>query len=394
MKNKITCYLVRDMLPQYAEDLLSPESKKDIEEHLNECEDCRGVYKQMTSTEPEFNENIPEVDHLKKIRNRRRNLIIASAVVIALILAGAVISNRINAAKATVNYDAASQTMVIYGKDDTNIKLPKSVNDAKELDAQFDVFHAKVHLPVLRTEEMAMEDFLPDYLGRTNESIKFIRNYMQENCNNSGLADRASKYVELSVMGGDAYTWSEEEDRIELDIGRFYWHREELYILSLLGSKSVQWQQLGYAWYLGTCVDPYNETLAIENFGVTEDYKPRDAFIRGGGTDEVVPENNRILYDAISYVCLTEGMNWGTAYESMPLSKTAVYSGPTKANLPGNDMSVLMAASFIAYLSDQHGFSEVSDFCFGEKSFEDAFGMDYQKAYENWTGWILETYGE
>ena len=87
-------------------------------------------------------------------------------------------------------------------------------------------------------------------------------------------------------------------------------------------------------------------------------------------------------------------MNWGTAYESMPLSKTAVYSGPTKAKLPGNDMSVLMAASFIAYLSDQHGFAEVSDFCFGEKSFEGAFGMDYQKAYEDWTGWILETYGE
>ena len=68
--------------------------------------------------------------------------------------------------------------MVIYGKDDTDLKLPKTVNEATELDAQFENFHLKIHLPILRTGEEDLASYLPGYLGRTNESIKFIRNYL------------------------------------------------------------------------------------------------------------------------------------------------------------------------------------------------------------------------
>ena len=57
-------------------------------------------------------------------------------------------------------------------------------------------------------------------------------------------------------------------------------------------------------------------------------------------------------------------------------------------------MSVSMATSFIAYLADQYGFSAVSDFCFGGKTFKKTFGIDYQSAYDSWTKWIIETYGD
>ena len=57
-------------------------------------------------------------------------------------------------------------------------------------------------------------------------------------------------------------------------------------------------------------------------------------------------------------------------------------------------MSVAMATSFIAYLSDQYGFGKVSDFCFGMGSFEQTFGTDYQSAYDSWAEWIMTTYGE
>ena len=307
MSKKLPCYIVRDMLPQYAEDLLSPESAEDIKQHLDDCEECREIYRQMTGAEPEIlEEDVREVDYLKKVRKNRRGIIIAAAVIVALIACGALINSRIQAAKATINYDEASKTMVIYGKDDTDIKIPKTVNEANELDAQFDSFHVKVSLPILRTGGASLQEYLPKYLGRTNESLKFIREYMKENCENEGLIERADKYVDLSVMSQNEYVWSELEDRIELEIGAYYWHREEMYVLSLLGSKNVQWKHLGYAWYLGACIDPYSETFDISFSDHMDELPYFEAYTRGGGTKEPGPRNYKILSDAISYMCLTE----------------------------------------------------------------------------------------
>jgi len=396
MSKKLPCYIVRDMLPQYAEDLLSQESAEDIKQHLDDCEECREIYRQMTGAEPEIlEEDVREVDYLKKVRKNRRGIIIAAAVIVAMIVCGAFINSRIQAAKATINYDESSKTMVIYGKDDTDIKIPKAVNDANELDAQFDSFHLKVSLPILRTGGASLQEYLPEYLGRTNESLKFIRNYMRENCGSEGLNERADKYVDISIMAQKGYTWSELEDRIELEIGAFYWHREEMYVLSLLGSKNVQWKQLGYAWYLGSCLDPYSEVFSISFSNNMEELPYYEAYIRGGGTKEPTPGNYKILNDAVSFMCLTEKLPDGTPYEVSPLKNTALYSAPAKApEDPGDEMSVAMATSFIAYLSDKYGFGKVSDFCFGMDSFEQSFGTDYQSAYDSWAEGILTTYGE
>ncbi|MCQ2405383.1 MAG: zf-HC2 domain-containing protein [Clostridia bacterium] len=38
---KLTCHIVRDLLPLYVEDLCEPETAADIREHLAECEHCR-----------------------------------------------------------------------------------------------------------------------------------------------------------------------------------------------------------------------------------------------------------------------------------------------------------------------------------------------------------------
>ncbi|MBR5739938.1 MAG: zf-HC2 domain-containing protein, partial [Firmicutes bacterium] len=259
--NKLPCYIVRDMLPQYAEDLLGEESKRDIEQHLEECQDCKELYRQMTSPEPEIEVDTAEVDYLKKVKKNRSRIITAAIVIVALVAVGAFVNSRIQAAKATFNFDEASKTLVIYGKDDTDIKIPKTIHEATELDAQFDTFHLKVHLPFLRNGDTVLEDYLPAYLGRTNESLKFLRDYLKEHSNNEGLIERAEKFVDLSIAGIDDYSWSEQDDRIELKVGDYYWHREEVYVLSLLGKKSVQWKQLGYAWYVGACIDPYNETI-------------------------------------------------------------------------------------------------------------------------------------
>ena len=78
--NKLPCYIVRDMLPQYAEDLLTEDSKKDVEQHLAECEDCSELYRQMTSPEPEFEVDTAEVDPRTMESKRVRGLYFAGEI--------------------------------------------------------------------------------------------------------------------------------------------------------------------------------------------------------------------------------------------------------------------------------------------------------------------------
>ena len=45
--SKLKCSIVEDLMPRYIEDLLNEETKKDIELHLDECEDCKEVYDEL-----------------------------------------------------------------------------------------------------------------------------------------------------------------------------------------------------------------------------------------------------------------------------------------------------------------------------------------------------------
>lgn len=44
MKNSIECNLVKDLLQLYRDDLVSEESRKLVEEHLNQCNECSNSY--------------------------------------------------------------------------------------------------------------------------------------------------------------------------------------------------------------------------------------------------------------------------------------------------------------------------------------------------------------
>ena len=396
MTEKLSCHVVQDLLPQYAEHLLSEESEKMVREHLEECAACREIYEQMTGPEPVRKADDREVDFLKKVRRGRTRLLACAALVVVCVAACLLLYFRSKEGRSAVNYDEASQTLVVYGKEkDMKLELPETVGEAKILDAQYESFHLSTELGLLRMEEQPLDEYLSAYLNRTNKSLQFLREYLKTNCADQYPYERAAKYVDLSILSDGDYAWSELDDRILVELGSYYWHREEVYVLSLLGSENVEWKQLGYAWYLGACVDPYGETLAITSFESVAREPYAEAYRRGGGTDEATPENYRILTDAVSYICLTKGMNWGTAYESMPLRNTALYRGPMKKNInPGNDMIVAMATSFIAYLTDTYGFDIVSAFCFGQGSFETVFPTDYESAYRDWSEKILETYGD
>lgn len=89
---KLSCYIVRDLLPNYLEGLTSVESKNEIEEHLKSCEKCQKEYEKQSNSEI-FNEsqiqkNIKEVDYLKKYKKKykTKNIIFFLSGIICTIL--------------------------------------------------------------------------------------------------------------------------------------------------------------------------------------------------------------------------------------------------------------------------------------------------------------------
>lgn len=43
-----SCSLIRDLFPLYEECEISPETKRDIKEHLDDCPQCREYYREFT----------------------------------------------------------------------------------------------------------------------------------------------------------------------------------------------------------------------------------------------------------------------------------------------------------------------------------------------------------
>ena len=69
MENKISCAVIKDLLPTYLDELTSEESNQMIQAHINECNECRATLENMRA--PEIDENQieiekKEIDFLKK----------------------------------------------------------------------------------------------------------------------------------------------------------------------------------------------------------------------------------------------------------------------------------------------------------------------------------------
>lgn len=76
----LNCHIVQDLLPSYMEELLSPETKAEMDAHLAECEACRAVRDAMAADIPAEKAPASHRDFLRRI-NRRR---IAGAVISAV----------------------------------------------------------------------------------------------------------------------------------------------------------------------------------------------------------------------------------------------------------------------------------------------------------------------
>ena len=420
MKSDLSCEVVRDLLPSYIDGLTSEETSRLIRAHLDGCEACRGIHREMTNEEPPKAEQ-PEVDYLKKVRasgkRLRRMVIIAGCAVLALAVAAVLISRaskRQAAADAhtitalqeteealkkqmelpTVLYDAETGVLVVTGTGDYDqAAIPDEAENAKTLDVQDDGFHLSVQISLLDTDGEPLKTYLPAYMDRTDRSLDFIKSYLRDHAGSAYPAESASKMVDFSIRKGNKYAYQHEADRIFVNLRDYGWHREEIYLLALMDAKHMGWGQLGYAWYVGLVLDPYAEIAMIDFDPKTVEELPgylRICSNAGMRFENLTGADFRIQFDAVSRYCIEKGLKgWGTAYESMPLATTKLCKNPVQEDA---SMSVYMAASFVARLVDTYGFEAVSEFCFGQKTFEEAFGTTFDAAFDAWKAWIVETY--
>lgn len=91
MKNDLTCAVVEDLLPSYAEGLTSPETNGAMERHLAGCKGCSAKLAAMLSPEPEQEreETAKEVDYLKKVKRRGWKRVTLAVLLTVLVLLGA-----------------------------------------------------------------------------------------------------------------------------------------------------------------------------------------------------------------------------------------------------------------------------------------------------------------
>ena len=89
---QIPCEVIRDLLPSYADGLTSQVSDKMIREHLAECAECRQILSAMTEGETETQENLREIDFLKKTNTKMRTNVLRAVlcVIAAVVLIGAI----------------------------------------------------------------------------------------------------------------------------------------------------------------------------------------------------------------------------------------------------------------------------------------------------------------
>lgn len=84
---RLPCEVVRDLLPLFAEDMVSDESRRLIEEHLAECASCRAASEAMGAPVPDVQFRMDTAQGFVKYEKKKKRKL---AVTIALITAAAV----------------------------------------------------------------------------------------------------------------------------------------------------------------------------------------------------------------------------------------------------------------------------------------------------------------
>jgi len=139
MKNKRECEIIQDLLPNYVEQLTNDETTKYIEEHLENCNECKKIYENMKESmnlKTEKSDN-REIKYFKKYRNKLtifKFIIFIILTIFVLVIGRRTIiikslQNKVNSVKENTNYHMIQYDYegVYYRKNEVYSKDGKTV---------------------------------------------------------------------------------------------------------------------------------------------------------------------------------------------------------------------------------------------------------------------------
>ena len=135
--NKISCDIIKDLLPLYVDGVCSDESKILVSEHLDGCEECSKEYKSLMSKPLNISADYtPEKESLKKVgkklkKSRKKAVLKGALITLAvLIIVSVLLIPDVMIAFAKYEYDNSVRdipvmNMNVYNHKDGKIKVGK-----------------------------------------------------------------------------------------------------------------------------------------------------------------------------------------------------------------------------------------------------------------------------
>lgn len=113
---KLPCYLVRDLLPLYKDEVCEPETAADVKEHLDDCPDCRHLWETMQDTAPlegevvqaREQEQTAALRRVKSTQRKKRVLTVLATLLVVILLGGGGLGVYFHAAETYLEYPQES----------------------------------------------------------------------------------------------------------------------------------------------------------------------------------------------------------------------------------------------------------------------------------------------
>ena len=222
MKNE--CYIVRDILPLYVEDMVSEETAKFVKEHLAECKNCREDYEGMKSMDglvenkSDNLENINMVSSLKNIKNKInkkiRNRVLCAVAVILVVIVG--VNLLFNIATKNVSPENISISAEVYSLDEL-IENPVEDDSSQTIEVKIPEFGTiKLVKDVIEKGECvtvisaSSEYFIRSIKSEVKDNTLYISAFKTTLLNNkSSNYQKQFSYLELQEINQIVYADSD-----------------------------------------------------------------------------------------------------------------------------------------------------------------------------------------
>lgn len=197
MKVKKDCKIVQDLLPNYIEKLTNEESNNFIEEHIENCKECKNILENMKK---ELNLNIQkedkkEINYIKKYSKKLKTLKIILLIILTVFLITTgrkviIMSRLSNKADKYVNSNNYHIESILY-KGDELLKIDSYYKDGKSL-------------IILKSIKENLTNKISMYNnGETTNTYYETGNNKTARLNESGIGTRVQvvNYLDNSLLG-------------------------------------------------------------------------------------------------------------------------------------------------------------------------------------------------